>query len=236
VATWPLPWSRRTEAGVFCAMTAVNVTPARFPTVAVIVAVSTTAPAVRRVDAWPCALVVAEAGVTVPALAESTANVTVAPRTGKPSASRTSTVSAGVCSNATTRTVSTVTRVIVAGAPASPVAVKTAGCSPATRASTVFVPGVAPSVTPPAAATPCALVVWVGPVTAAPPAVGANVTLTPATGFPNWSTTRTVGAACSAAAARASWLFPPTTSSRAAGPAWPVTVKRDRLSSPGRPP
>src|SRR5437867_1998737 len=77
-----------------------------------------------------------------------------------------------------------------------PVAVKVTAVRPDGVAVTVFCPGVAPSVNVPSA-SPLALVLTVTlllPPKLPPPAVTRNVTLTPATGFPAASTTRTVNA------------------------------------------
>ncbi len=86
------------------------------------------------------------------------------------------------------------------GGPATPVALKVTG-EPESRALvavTVFAPAVAPSIHLPTVATPEALVTAVAPVREPPPAVIANVTLAPATGWFHASVTRTLGATATA--------------------------------------
>ena len=65
--------------------------------------------------------------------------------------------------------------------------------SAALVAVAVLVPTLVPSVQPPTVAIPCALVFCVTPVMLPPPLVTANVTSTPATGFPAASFTMTAG-------------------------------------------
>ena len=79
-----------------------------------------------------------------------------------------------------------------AAAPAVPVAVKLVLSAPAVAVS-VFAPAAVESVHEPTVATPFASVVAGLPVTLPSPEA-ANVTLTPATGFPNASVTVTDGA------------------------------------------
>ena len=77
-----------------------------------------------------------------------------------------------------------------------PVAVKTIGepVRPPLVAVSVLAPAVVSRVQLPTAAMPEALVVAEAPVTEPPPAAGAKVTATPATGAPSASVTRTLGA------------------------------------------
>src|SRR5439155_1601222 len=83
----------------------------------------------------------------------------------------------------------------VAAAPAVPVAVNVTGLpeSDPEVAVNVFEPAVALSVQLPTVATPLALVVWLPPVIVPFPGATANVTATPATGFPFASFTSTDG-------------------------------------------
>ena len=70
-------------------------------------------------------------------------------------------------------------------------------------AVSVFVPAVGLSVQLPTVATPLAFVVWLAPVSVPFPGVTANVTATPATGFPFASRTVTDGAGLTAVPAGA---------------------------------
>src|SRR5213596_3724582 len=98
-------------------------------------------------------------------------------------------------------------------APAVPVAVN------------VFGPAVVPSVHEVTAAIPSAPVVTgVVGVTEPPPDATANVTATPATGFPFASCTITDGPTATAVPAVADWLFPPLSAIVLAAPAVPVAV------------
>jgi len=83
----------------------------------------------------------------------------------------------------------------VAAVPAVPVAVNVTGLpeSDPEPAVSVFCPAVGLSVQLPTVATPLAFVVWLPPVTVPLPTAGANVTDTPATGFPFASFTITEG-------------------------------------------
>jgi len=79
--------------------------------------------------------------------------------------------------------------------PAVPVALKVTGLplKPVEVAVTVFGPAVGLSVQLPTVATPLAFVVWLPPVSVPFPGATANVTATPATGFPFASFTSTDG-------------------------------------------
>src|SRR5205823_14945027 len=96
-------------------------------------------------------------------------------------------------------------------APAVPVAAKVTGlpARPVAVAVSEFGPAVGPSVHDVTAATPLAFVVTgaVG-LTVPPPDATANVTLTPATGFPFASRTITEGATGTAVPAGADWSLP----------------------------
>jgi hypothetical protein len=113
-----------------------------------------------------------------------TTNVTLAPFTGTPAPSFTTTVRGPQKKRLPSATwLSPLTIVIVAGA-APPVAAKVTVGRALAVAVSVFVPGVAPSVQFPTVAMPLAFVIAVAPVTDPPPEATANVALTPATGFP----------------------------------------------------
>src|SRR5207247_2593243 len=92
-------------------------------------------------------------------------------------------------------------------------------------AVSVFVPAVVPTAHEVTAAIPSAPVVTgVVGVTVPPPDATANVTATPATGFPFASCTITDGPTATAVPAVADWLFPPLTAIVLAAPAVPVAV------------
>src|SRR5207245_7435946 len=84
---------------------------------------------------------------------------------------------------------------IFAAAPAVPVAVNVTGLpdNVPDEAVSVFCPAVGLSVQLPTVATPLAFVVWLPPVIVPFPGATANVTATPATGFPLASFTSTDG-------------------------------------------
>src|SRR5207247_6663943 len=92
-------------------------------------------------------------------------------------------------------------------------------------AVSVFVPAVVPTAHEVTAALPSAPVLTgaVG-VTVPPPDATANVTATPATGFPFASCTITDGPTATAVPAVADWLFPPLSAIVLAAPAVPVAV------------
>src|SRR5207245_929639 len=116
---------------------------------------------------------------------------------------------------------------IVAAAPAVPVAVKVTGlpASDADVAVNVFAPAVALSVQLPTVAMPLPLVVWLPPVIVPLPGGTANVTATPATGFPFASLTITDGGVLTAVPAVADWFVALFAAIVAAPPAVPVAVK-----------
>src|SRR5438105_1933571 len=113
---------------------------------------------------------------------------------------------------------------MVADGPATPAAVKVTGLpvSDPEVAVNVFEPAVALSVQLPTVATPLVLVVWLPPVIVPFPGATANVTATPATGFPFASLTITDGAALTAVPAVAVslvGLFPAFVAPAPAAPA-----------------
>src|SRR5439155_15653493 len=115
---------------------------------------------------------------------------------------------------------------MLASAHAVPVAVKVTGLpeSEPDVAVNVFGPAVALSVQLPTVATPLGLVVWLPPVIVPFPAATANVTATPATGFPFASLTITDGGALTALPAEAVWLVGLFAAMVVAAPAVPVAV------------
>src|SRR5439155_72832 len=116
---------------------------------------------------------------------------------------------------------------IVLAAPVVPVAVNVTGLpvSVPQVAVSVFVPAVVPSVHEVTAAIPFAPVVTgVVGVTVPPPDATANVTATPATGFPFASCTITDGPTATAVPAVADWLFPPFGRAVLSTPVTPVAV------------
>src|SRR5690242_11054600 len=138
----------------------------------------------------------AVAGSTVP-LSPLVANVTATPATGLANWSRTIT-EGGVATAVPTVAACPLpafNAICVAG-PAAAWAVNVTGLPerPEEVAVTVFAPAVVPSVHDVSAATPLAFVrTGVVGLTLPPPAAGANVTATPATGLLNWSRTITAG-------------------------------------------
>src|SRR6266550_4710570 len=115
---------------------------------------------------------------------------------------------------------------IVAAAPAVPVAVNVTGLpdNVPDEADRVFCPAVGLSVQLPTVATPLAFVVWLPPVIVPFPGATANVTSTPATGFPFASFTSTDGDELTAVPAGADWLVGLFAAIVAAAPAVPVAV------------
>ena len=112
-------------------------------------------------------------------------------------------------------------RLIWVAAPAVPVALKVSGepVRPALVAVSVFAPAVVPRVQLPTVAMPEAFVVAEPPVSDPPPAATAKVTLTPATGLPCASVTRTLGAVATAVLTVADSLLPPLMAIVVAAPA-----------------
>src|SRR5207253_10278505 len=115
---------------------------------------------------------------------------------------------------------------IFRSAPAVPVAVNVTGLPDNVPdvAVSVFCPAVALSVQLPTVATPLAFVVWLPPVIVPFPGATANVTATPATGFPFASFTITDGGVLTAVPAVADWLVALFAAMVAAAPAVPVAV------------
>jgi hypothetical protein len=74
---------------------------------------------------------------------------------------------------------------MTAAAPAAPLALKVTEESPLLEALSVFGPAVVPSVHDPTVAMPVESVTIDAPLTAPPPAVTENVTVTPPIGAPN---------------------------------------------------
>src|SRR5947208_5476428 len=117
---------------------------------------------------------------------------------------------------------------ICLAAPAVPVAVKVTGLpvSPVAAAVSEFGPAVGPSVHDVTAPIPLALVVTgVVGLTVPPPVATANVTRTPATGFPFASRTITDGATGTVVPAVADWSLPALIAICVAAPAVPVAGK-----------
>jgi hypothetical protein len=142
----------------------------------------------------------------------ATAKVTLTPETGFPCESVTRTLG-GVATTLPTVALWLLPALIamVFAAPAVPVAVKVRGepVSPALVAVKVFVPAVVPKVQAGDVAIPEALVVTVAGVPSEPPPLAtAKVTLTPETGFPCESVTRTLGFVDTAVPTVALWLLP----------------------------
>ena len=96
---------------------------------------------------------------------------------------------------------------------AMPVAEMVVRTSPASRTATrsVFSPDEGPSVQVPTETTPEASEICCVGVTDPPPPVTANVTATPASGFPRWSRTFTEGGRGRGALTNPVWSPPPTT-------------------------
>ena len=103
-----------------------------------------------------------------------------------------------------------------------PVALKVRGepSRPVLVAVKVLAPALAPRVQLPTVAMPEALVVAERPVAEPPPEATAKVTLTPATGLPLASVTRTLGAMPTAAPTVADWLLPALEPSWQQGRRW----------------
>src|ERR1041384_1244313 len=78
------------------------------------------------------------------------------------------------------------------------VAVNATGVNAPALADNPFAPALVPSVQLPTVAMPPAVVTGEAPVRLPPPEVTVKVTVTPATGFPNWSLTITDGAVATA--------------------------------------
>jgi hypothetical protein len=122
--------------------------------------------------------------------------------------------------------------------PAVPVAVNVTGLplipDPAAVAVSVFVPAVVLRVQLPTVAIPLPFVVWVPPVTLPlpPPAAGANVTLTPTTGFPAPSLTTTEGGEPTALPTGAGCVTGLFAAMEAAGPALNVIPDVAAVSVP----
>jgi hypothetical protein len=157
----------------------------------------------------------------------ATANVTAAPVTGFPFASFTIT-EGGVLTAVPAGAVWLVGlfAAIVAAAPAVPVAVNVTGLpvSDPEVAVNVFAPAEALNVQLPTVAMPLPSVVWLPPVIVPFPGATANVTATPATGFPFASFTITEGGVPTAVPAVADWLVALFAAIVAATPAVPVAV------------
>jgi len=162
------------------------------PAVTVSVFAPAAVPSVQEpTDATPAASVVTGLPLTLPS--PEAANVTLTPATGLPYWSVIVTDGAVATAEPTVALcASPALLAMFAGASAVPVAVKLVLSAPAVAVS-VFAPTVIPSVHEPTVATPAASVVAGLPVTLPSPEA-ANVTLTPATGFPNASVTVTDGA------------------------------------------
>src|SRR5207253_585640 len=139
----------------------------------------------------------------------ATANVTATPTTGFPFASLALTDGGALTAvPAVADWLVALFAAIVAAAPAVPVAVKVTGlpASDPELAVSVLLPAVVLSVQLPTVATPLVLVVWLPPVIVPFPGAAANVTATPATGFPFASLTITDGGALTAVPTVAAWF------------------------------
>src|SRR5207247_1596418 len=151
------------------------------------------------------------AGLTVPP-PDATANVTLTPATGFPFASRTTTEGfTGTVVPAVAVWPSPPLLAIWVAAPTAPVAVNVTGLpvSPLAVAVSEFGPAVGARVHEVTAAIPLGPVVTgVVGLTVPPPEATANVTLTPATGFPFASRTITDGSTATGVPAVAVWLLP----------------------------
>src|SRR5947208_2605497 len=196
--------------------------------VAVVVCVPINTPSVRNVCACPFTSVVKVVGSTDPP-PDAAAHVTVTPATALPFASLTSTTW-GVWSRVATGPVRLSPELFtsVAAAPAVPVAVKVSGLPVSVPDVTVrvFGPAVGPNVQEVTAVIPFAPVATgVVGLTVPEPDATANVTLTPATGFPFASRTITDGAISTAVPAVAVWPLPALMAICVAAPAVPVAVK-----------
>jgi len=156
------------------------------------------------------------------------ANVTVAPLTGFPLASRTVTVMVLAPRPAVIVSGAAATVDCAAlGLPGFAVAVNVTGlpASPAAVARSVSVLAVVPKVQELSAAMPLALVVTAPAGSTVPLSpVVLNVTATPATGLANWSRTITEGGVATAVPTAATCPLPPFTAICVAGPAAPWAV------------
>src|SRR5207302_3145926 len=175
--------------------------------------------------AWPLAPV-GPVGWVSALLVPLAARTTVTPLTGLPNSSFAVTVIVPALAPLDAVTVpgsaATSDRAAL-GAPAVPVAVNVIGL-PFTPAVAVSVswPATVPSVQPPTAAMPLALVVWLAPVMLPLPGVTAKVTATPGTGLPLASLTITEGGTATAVFTVAVCLSPSLTAMLPALPAVPV--------------
>src|SRR5213596_4121905 len=231
VADWLFPPLSAIVLAAPVVPVAVNVTglPVSVPEVAVSVFGPAVVPSVHEVTAAiPSAPVVTGVvGVTEPP-PDATANVTATPATGFPFAS--CTITDGPTATAVPAVADWLfppLSAIVLAAPVVPVAVNVTGLpvSVPEVAVSVFGPAVVPSVHEVTAAIPSAPVVTgVVGVTEPPPDATANVTATPATGFPFASCTITDGPTATAVPAVADWLFPPLSAIVLAAPVVPVAV------------
>src|SRR5206468_3374789 len=229
VADWLVGLFAAIVAAVPAVPVAVKVTglPVSDPNVAVRVLLPAVALSVQLPTvATPLPLVVWLPPVIVP-FPGATANVTATPVTGFPFASFTITEGRELTAvPAVADWLVALFAAIVAAAPAVPVAVKVTGlpASDPEVAVNVFGPAVALSVQLPTVATPLGLVVWLPPVIVPFPGATANVTATPATGFPFASLTSTDGGELTALPAGAVWLVGLFAAIVAAPPAVPVAV------------
>src|SRR5205807_8065836 len=175
---------------------------------------------------WPLAPV-GPVGCVRALLVPLAARVTVTPLTGFPNSSLAVTVivAALVPPDAEIVPGSAATSDRAAlGAPAVPVAVSVIGLpfTPGAVAVSVSWPATVPSVQPPTAAMPLALVVWLAPVMLPLAGATANVTDTPCTGLPFASFTITAGGTATAVFTVAVCLSPSLTAMLPALPAVPV--------------
>jgi hypothetical protein len=192
----PVIITRFVAVGVAVVPVAVNVIglPVKEPEEAVTVFAPAVVPRVRVAEASPVEVVITLVGLSVPPPAV-TAKVTVVPETGLPLASVTLTVNGftSACPALPDWLLPlTIARFVAVGVAVVPVAVNVIGLpdkEPA-EAVTVLAPAAPPRVRA-VVANPRALEVAVLGFTAPPPAVTANVTVTPETGLPLVSLTLT---------------------------------------------
>jgi hypothetical protein len=206
---------------------AVNVTEPEFVALAVSVFGPAAVPSFQLVtDAIPFEFVVAVPPTTDPP-PDATVKVTDAPRIGFPFTSLISTVGATETLVLTVADCPSPALLEIRPAPTAPVAVKITGLplSPALDAESTSTPAVPLSVQLPTVATPPALLVVTAPVTAPPPDVIANVTVTPLTGLPNASVMSTLGGGNTSVPAVAASEVAVFAAIDAAAPAFPVAVK-----------
>ena len=234
VADWLFPAEIVTLAGAPAVAVAVNVAGARLLAVAVSEFAPATIPRVQLpTAATPNAFVVAVAPVIEPPPL-ATAKVTVTPITGLLLASRTSTAGDVETLAPTAADWPFPTEIVMlAAAPAVPVAVNVAGDRPPTVAVIVFGPAIVPSVQLPTTAIPDTFVVAVPPVTEPPPLATANVTVTPLTGRLLASRTTTVGGVATPVPTDVDWALPVTIATTAGAGAG---VGPTTLSPPPPPP